>query len=90
MVGGTTGWKAKSLFVDSAEVKALKRAEEKRLEQEEIIAELERKYLDEQQKRKVIYRDKIKEVVKYVDNDTCTVTDDGLRLINEALTGPSQ
>lgn len=88
--GGISGWKVKSVFVDSAEVRALKKSEAIRKRQEKENAYLEKKYLEERENIKVVYRDKIKQVVKYVDRDNCTVTSDGMQIINSALRGTNQ
>lgn len=75
---------AKSIYQDDI-VKAYEQAEKTRKRQEKEIALLERKYLTEKEKIKVVYRDKVKQVVKFVDRNNCTVTDDGLQFINDAL-----
>ena len=87
---GWIGYQVNESLWLGVESRAIKEAENKRIKAEKAIAEIERKYLEETKKRKVVYRDKIKKVVQYVDRDKCTVTNDGLQLINEALRGQSQ
>jgi len=39
-------------------------------------------YAKESQKRKVVIREKIKQVIKYVDRDNCKLTDVGMQQLN--------
>ena len=85
--GSFAGYKFTSWYYANKELKAMKELEERRLEDERRIADLTKMYLEAKDKREVVYRDRIKKVVEYIDRDNCAVNDDGLRILNDALRG---
>jgi len=72
------GYKAKSLLVDIEDAKQLEDA----LKQLEVAnkrnGSIAKLYFEETQKRRGKVREKIREVIKYVDVNNCTLTDNGL------------
>lgn len=83
------GYKVAKSFYQDDVIQAYEEAEQARLDDEEYIAELERRYLDATQQVRVETREVIKEIPKYINTD-CGLTDDGLRHINAFITGKNQ
>lgn len=80
------GYKVAKSFYQDDVIKAYEEAEQIRLDDEQYIAELERRYLEATQQVRVETREIIKKVPEYITTD-CSLTDDGLRNINAFITG---
>lgn len=89
VAGFFVGYKVASSFYKDDLIKAYEEAEAMRIEDEEYIAELERRYLEATQKVRIETREIIKKVPEYITPD-CRLTDDGVRDLNAFITGKNR
>lgn len=54
---------------------------------EQRLAELEASLVEANRNTRIVYRDNVIEVVKYVDNERCLIDDAGVQLIKCSVTG---
>lgn len=85
--GFAAGYKVSNSFCNSAKLKQVKQHQKAQAKWEELYREQEQALVEAKSKREVVTREVIKKIPVYVDRDNCRITPDGVRDINQALSG---
>lgn len=85
-VGIYGGYKLANYACKAEKLASIHRMEKELAKKQDHLTELEVKLVEATRNTRIVYRDKVIEVVKHVNNDSCTIEPAGVQLIKCAVT----